>query len=84
MSKKQELKPATKGGKEYALQKLQERIQENKDKDWGKKTRELPAGADMFFGCDRCNAEIRVPENYLERPNLCPECEALKACGWLE
>jgi hypothetical protein len=84
MSEQKEFKPATKGGKEYALKKSQERIEKNKGKDWGQLTRDLPAGAPMYFGCIRCNAGIEVPENYLERPELCPECEALKACGWLE
>lgn len=84
MSETQEFKPATKGGKEYALQKLKERIEKNKNEDWHQVNIGLPAGADMFFGCDRCNGEIRVPELYTDRPHLCPECQALKDCGWLE
>ena len=79
-----DFKPATSGGKEYALQKLHERIKENVGTDWDAKTRDLPAGAPMFFGCIRCNAKIEVGENYLERPTLCDECQALKDCGWLE
>lgn len=81
---RKDFKPATLGGKEYALQKLQERIKDNAGTDWDEKTRDLPAGAPMFFGCVRCNAKIEVSENYLERPTLCDECQALKDCGWLE
>lgn len=45
----------------------------------------LHAGSDMFFECLTCGCQdIRVPENYVDRPKLCPECNALKDLGWLE
>lgn len=35
---------------------------------------ELPAGAPMFFNCGLCGQTIRVPENYVSKPDLCPAC----------
>lgn len=44
----------------------------------------LPAGAPMYFPCVSCGTAVGHPENFLTRRHLCVECEALKACGWLE
>ena len=38
----------------------------------------------MHFDCVTCGGDITVPESYITKPNLCPECEALKSTGWLE
>ena len=68
--------------KTLALAKLQKRKEKNqqiKQINNG----DLPAGADMFFYCDSCGGEIRVPELYLKRDRLCTLCKPLKAAGWI-
>lgn len=34
----------------------------------------LPAGAPMFFACAECAGPIMVPECYVAKPRLCPDC----------
>lgn len=34
----------------------------------------LPAGSPMVFACDGCEEPIWVPENYVSKPDLCPDC----------
>lgn len=75
---------ATQKGKVEALKALAERRKKYESSDWQKKTLDAPAGAPMWFGCKACNAPITVSENYLTRPYLCSECDALKELNWLE
>ena len=35
---------------------------------------ELPAGSPMWFRCIECRSLIVVPEMYLLKPRLCPDC----------
>jgi hypothetical protein len=71
--------------KQEALDRLEKRKAENKDKDWGAYTSSLYAGSPMYFGCIVCNGAIVLPESYQPpRPKLCNECEGLKEMGWLE
>jgi hypothetical protein len=44
----------------------------------------LPAGSPMYFQCTGCGAPIVVPEDYLTKPSLCSECQALRDLGWLK
>lgn len=44
----------------------------------------LYAGSPMYFRCIGCGAPICVPENYLTKPDTCPECDALVKLGWME
>ena len=75
---------ATELGKEAALQALEQRRKENK----GKKridNRTLPAGSPMHYYCVACGGSMVLPELHREpAPQLCAECSALKACGWLK
>ncbi len=75
--------PVTELGKEQALKALAERRAANK----GRKpidNSKLHAGEDMHFGCDTCNADFTVPEDYMPpRPRDCPPCTTLKQRGWL-
>ena len=75
---------ATMYGKKHALAELVKRLADNQGKDWLAITQQLPARSPMFFGCLSCNAAISVPENYLSRPSLCSDCQALKELDWLE
>ncbi len=70
-------------GKAVALRALKERCKANRNRK-SVNNASLYAGSPMHFDCLRCNAEIIVPENYITRPKLCPECQALKGLGWLE
>ena len=79
--------PTTQQGKAGALETLKRRREENTGKDWRAYTRSLPAGSEMYYGCQSCNTVADVkPENwYVSLPKrLCDECQALKDCGWLE
>lgn len=77
---------ATLRGKEFALQELVRRREENATKeqiDNGS----LYAGSPMYFYCIVCGALAdKLPENYfLSTPKkLCAECQALKDLDWLE
>ncbi len=75
---------ATTQGKQYALEQLakrRERAKTEKKIDNGS----LPAYAPMYFDCKACGCQdIKVPENYISRPQICDECQALKDLGWLE
>ena len=73
--------PMTVHGKTVALQALAER-RANQPKKIDNNS--LYAGSPMYFYCLSCGAEIVVPESYLRKPDLCEECQALKAMGWLE
>jgi hypothetical protein len=76
--------PATLRGKEYALEKLAER-RDNQPEQID--NAELPAGSPMYYYCISCGhlADTK-PENwYMVLPHkLCLECRALKELGWLE
>jgi len=74
---------ATTLGREHALAQLQARRLKNKDKTRFDNS-SLPAGSPMYFDCLTCGETISVPEDYITRPKLCPECQALKDCGWLD
>lgn len=77
--------PITEQGREAALQALARRRQANAEM---KKidNASLPAGSPMYFYCISCGDNHAVlPETYITPPpKLCPECQALKDCGWLE
>lgn len=70
-------------GKEAAFTALIQRRNENKTRERIDNA-SLPAGSPMHFDCITCGADIVVPENYVTRPGLCPECATLKRLGWLE
>jgi hypothetical protein len=69
--------------KDFALKALAARRQNNLQKKRIDNA-SLPAGAPMYFDCLTCAADIVVPEDYMTKPKLCPECQALKEVGWLE
>jgi len=76
---------ATQKGKDFALQALHARREENAKKekiDNGS----LYAGSQMYFYCKSCGGLADVlPESYISPPKkLCDECQALKDLGWLE
>jgi hypothetical protein len=71
---------ATEQGKEYAIAQLKYRREHKPEPIDNSK---LPAYSPMYFPCISCGAYISVPENYLIRPQLCRECQALKDLGWL-
>ena len=73
---------ATIHGKEHALAELALRRKLYKDRpeiDNGS----FYAGEPMYYGCIGCNAVITVPEDWLTRPKMCPECQALHELGWM-
>jgi hypothetical protein len=74
---------ATALGKAHALDMLAMRREQNKDKQPIDNSK-FYAGSPMYFDCLTCRATITVPETYITRPKLCPQCQALKDCGWLE
>ena len=69
--------------KEVALAALVLRRKQNKNRISIDNSK-LYAGSPMYFECVSCRDDIVVPENYITRPELCGECQALKKCGWLE
>lgn len=73
----------TQSGKEAALKALAERRARNKGKPPHDNSKGY-AGEPMYFPCVACGDLIGVPENYLTKPSLCRECQALKDVGWLE
>ncbi len=74
---------ATQQGKEAALKALATRREANKTRKRVNNS-SLYAGSDMHFDCITCGGDIVVPENYVTKPDLCDECQALKSAGWLE
>jgi hypothetical protein len=72
---------ATTRGKMLALESLKQRREKNATKV---SNSSLPAGSPMYFDCLTCGETITVPEMYIFKSNLCPECQALKDLGWLE
>lgn len=70
-------------GKVEALAALQNRRMKNRRRKRVDNAA-LFAGSPMHFDCLGCGDDIVVPENYVTRPNLCEECQALKDLGWLE
>ncbi len=74
---------ATEQGKEAALKALAERRAKNKSIK-RINNGSLYAGSAMYFYCIGCGAEIVVPEDYITKPDCCPECTALQRLGWLE
>lgn len=45
----------------------------------------LHAGSPLHFGCEACNADFEVPENYKPpREVFCDPCRVAKKKGWLE
>jgi hypothetical protein len=75
--------PATTLGKAKALAALAVRRLKNKTRKRIDNSA-LYAGSPMYFDCIGCGGEIVVPEDYITKPDLCSECQALKALGWLE
>lgn len=75
--------PITTQGKDIAIAALVKRRNENKTRKRIDNSL-LYAGSPMHFDCTGCGADIVVPEDYITRPTLCSECEALKSKGWLE
>jgi hypothetical protein len=74
---------ATDKGKEFALNALANRQEQNKDRKTVNNDK-LPAGSDMHFDCKTCRADFTVPEDYEPpRQKNCDECEALIEKGWL-
>lgn len=69
--------------KEDALKALEVRRAENKNLARVDNAN-LRAGSPMYFYCPGCGAEIVVPEDYVTKPECCPECEALKKRSWLK
>ncbi|MFH0873430.1 MAG: hypothetical protein V1846_01170 [Candidatus Komeilibacteria bacterium] len=79
-----ESKLATLKGKAFALKQLRLRRQANKKVKRVDNSR-LYAGSDMYYYCQSCGEEIRLPEAHTcSVPSLCTECKAMKECGWLE
>jgi hypothetical protein len=76
---------ATEKGKEFALEQLRKRREENKKKE-RINNHELPAGSPMYFYCKACgDIADELPETFTTEPKiLCKECQALKDLGWLE
>ena len=74
---------ATTQGKTAALEALEKRREENRDRE-NIDNASLYAGSPMHFDCLGCNADITVTESYITRPKFCTECQALKDIGWLE
>ena len=74
---------ATTQGKVAALTALRMRRKENETRERVNNV-SLPAGSSMHYDCIGCGADIVVPERWITKPDLCPECRALKDLGWLE
>ena len=74
---------ATALGKEAALTALAVRREANKNRKRVDDSK-LYAGSPMHFDCIGCGDEIVVPEGYITKPSMCPECEAMHVLGWLE
>jgi hypothetical protein len=75
--------PATSRGKDYALRALLQRRKINETRTRINNA-DLIAGSPMYFDCISCGGLITVPEDWLTRPSMCAECEALKELGWLD
>jgi hypothetical protein len=74
---------ATEQGRDAAREALRQRRAANKHRR-SVDNSSLPAGAPMVYRCIGCGADIWVPEDWISKPDLCGECEALKRLGWLE
>jgi hypothetical protein len=72
---------ATELGKAHALAALAER---RANRPVLPRNESLPAGSPMFFACIGCGGEIVVAEDWRTKPDLCRECAALAALGWME
>lgn len=70
-------------GKNVALDALQKRRKANETRKRIDNS-SLCAGSPMHFDCIGCGSDIVVAENYVTRPKLCEECQALKDVGWME
>lgn len=73
---------ATTQGRDFALKALAERRAANHDRK-PFRNESLMAGSPVYLDCIACGALIEHPENYLIRVELCAECSALHALGWL-
>lgn len=75
--------PATVRGKEFALEALKKRRENQPEKI---NNALLPAGSPMYYYCKACgHLAEELPESHLSAPKkLCNECQALKDLGWLE
>ncbi len=76
---------ATMKGKEFALEKLEERRAKSKAEEQINNA-SRPEGSFMYFYCIACGGLAEVlPELYNKPPKgLCDECQALHDLGWLE
>lgn len=72
---------ATELGKAHALAALAER---RANRPTLPRNEDFPAGSPMYFACIGCGAAIVVHEGWTAKPDLCPECAALAALGWME
>ena len=73
----------TRLGKSWALAELVKRRRDNLMKEAPDNSKQV-AGEPMTFLCVSCGDDIVVLEEYVNRPKLCAECQAMKDCGWLE
>jgi hypothetical protein len=73
---------ATTQGREFALKALAERRAANLNRA-GFRNDALVAGSPVYLDCIACGTLVEHPENYLVRVELCAECSALHALGWL-
>jgi len=73
----------TERGRTAALEGLAERRAVNRDRPRIDNA-SLPAGAPMVYYCIGCGADIVVPEDWLTKPDCCPQCAAMVKLGWLE
>ncbi len=76
--------PATTKGKAHALAELAERRKRGETEEKIDNSA-LVAGSPMYFDCRACGCQdIKVSEDYIRRPKLCEECQAMQDLGWLE
>jgi hypothetical protein len=75
-------RPWTTQGRDVALRALAERRAASVKRE-PIRNEQLPAGSPMFLACIACGEMIPHPEDYLFRTELCVECGALHALGWL-
>lgn len=76
------MRTATEQGRRAALEALAQRRAEYAGHKLPR-NEDLPAGSPMVFRCIGCGAAIWVSENYICKPDLCSECDALRRLGWL-
>ena len=73
---------ATTQGKAFALKALADRREANRKREPINNSA-LHAGEPVYLDCIACGAPIAHVETYIVRIELCAECSALHALGWL-